>query len=88
MPARNKPSMKIGLFSVLTATALLAGCAVGPDYQRPDSTLPERYSQTEAAPAVRAEAPVNPTWWMLFGDAGLNALVTQALVQELFKKWN
>ena len=79
MPARNKPSMKIGLFSVLTATALLAGCAVGPDYQRPDSTLPERYSQTEAAPAVRAEAPVNPTWWMLFGDAGLNALVTQAL---------
>ena len=80
MPARNKPSMKIGLFSVLTATALLAGCAVGPDYQRPDSTLPDQYSQAEALVAARAEAPVNPDWWMLFGDASLNALVEQALV--------
>ncbi len=76
MPARNKPPMKIGLFSVLTATALLAGCAVGPDYARPSSTLPEDYSQ---APEARATAPVNPEWWMLFGDAGLDALVQQAL---------
>ena len=77
MPARNQPSLKIGLFSVLTATALLAGCAVGPDYARPSATLPEDYSQ--AAPEARAAAPVNPDWWMLFGDAGLNALVQQAL---------
>ena len=77
MPARNNPPVKIGLFSVLTATALLAGCAVGPDYARPSATLPEDYSQ--AAPEARAAAPVNPDWWMLFGDAGLNALVQQAL---------
>lgn len=77
MPARNKPPMKIGLFSVLTATALLAGCAVGPDYARPSATLPEDYSQ--AIPEARAAAPVNPEWWMLFGDQGLNALVQQAL---------
>jgi len=79
MPAPHKPNLKIGLFSALTATALLAGCAVGPDYQRPDSTLPEKYSQAEAVPAARAEAPVNPEWWMLFDDASLNALVAQAL---------
>ena len=77
MPASNKPPVKIGLFSLLTATALLAGCAVGPDYVRPSATLPEDYSQ--AAPEARAAAPVNPDWWMLFGDAGLNALVQQAL---------
>ena len=77
MPARNKPSMKISLFSALTATAFLAGCAVGPDYARPSSTLPDDYSQ--AAPEARAAAPVNPEWWMLFGDPGLNALVQQAL---------
>jgi len=76
MPAHNKPRMKIGLISVLTATALLAGCAVGPDYARPSATLPEDYSQ---APEARAAAPVNPEWWMLFGDSGLNALVQQAL---------
>ncbi|QLQ26845.1 MAG: efflux transporter outer membrane subunit [Dechloromonas sp.] len=72
-PHENRP------FSALTATALLAGCAVGPDYQRTDSTLPEQYGQTEAAPAAPAEAPVNPEWWTLFGDASLNALVDQAL---------
>lgn len=77
MPARNKPPVKIGLFSALTATVLLAGCAVGPDYARPSSTLPEDYSQ--AAPEARAAAPVNPEWWQLFGDADLNALVDQAL---------
>ena len=79
MAAPHKPPMKIGLFSALTATALLAGCAVGPDYQRPGSTLPDQYSQAEAQPAARAEAPVNPEWWTLFGDASLNALVAQAL---------
>ena len=77
MPARNKPSMKISLFSALTATAFLAGCAVGPDYARPSATLPEDYSQ--AAPEAHAAAPVNPEWWMLFGDQGLNAFVQQAL---------
>jgi multidrug efflux system outer membrane protein len=77
MSARNQPAMKIGLFSALTATALLAGCAVGPDYARPSATLPDDYGQ--AAPEARAAAPVNPEWWMLFGDPSLNALVAQAL---------
>lgn len=78
MPARNKPPVKFGLFSVLTATALLAGCAVGPDYLRPDSTLPDQYSQAVAED--RSAVPVNPDWWLLFGDTSLNALVEQALV--------
>ena len=78
MPARNKPPVKIGFFSMLTATALLAGCAVGPDYLRPDSTLPDQYSQATAE--ERSAAPVNPDWWLLFGDTSLNALVEQALV--------
>ena len=77
MPACNESARKIGLFSLLTASALLAGCAVGPDYARPSAPLPEEYSQ--AAPEARATAPVNPEWWMLFGDPGLNALIQQAL---------
>ena len=58
----------------LTVAIALGGCAIGPDYFRPASTLPE------AAPAVAtAQVPVNPTWWTLFGDADLNALVDQTL---------
>jgi multidrug efflux system outer membrane protein len=77
MPARNIRPAKIGLFSVLTVTLALAGCAVGPDYQRPEATLPATYSQ--APTDESATAPVDPDWWTLFGDADLNALVQQAL---------
>ena len=56
MSARNQPNLKIGLVSLLTASALLAGCAVGPDYARPASTLPEDYDQPiEARAAARRE---------------------------------
>lgn len=65
---------EIRLILALTVAAALAGCAVGPDYIRPASTLPE-----SAQDVATAEAPVNPTWWTLFGDADLNALVEQTL---------
>ena len=66
---------KIRPFLALTVAIALSGCAIGPNYFRPASTLPE------AAPAVAtAQVPVNPTWWTLFGDADLNALVDQTLV--------
>nr|MBL8412483.1 hypothetical protein [Dechloromonas sp.] len=48
---------KIRPILALTAAIALTGCAVGPDYVRPASTLPE----TTAAVAA-AEVPVNSTW--------------------------
>ena len=61
----------------LTPIALaLAGCAVGPDYQRPAAALPTAYA--EAAPAER-NAAVDARWWALFNDATLNELVDRAL---------
>jgi multidrug efflux system outer membrane protein len=52
---------------------LVAGCMVGPDYQRPASILPAAYPDTPAvaspAAAVRAD------WWTLFNDPTLNELV-------------
>ena len=60
---------------VLLACALLAGCAVGPDYERPDMGLPGAYAEANAgdAPAVRAD------WWKLYGDPVLDQLVAAAL---------
>jgi len=61
----------------LTPIALaLAGCAGGPDYQRPAAALPTAYA--EAAPAER-NAAVDARWWALFNDATLNELVDRAL---------
>lgn len=62
---------------------LLSGCAVGPDFLRPQSSLPEQYSEVPAASAkAEAAAPVNPEWWKLFEDATLDALIAQALVNN------
>lgn len=60
---------------------LLSGCAVGPDFLRPDSTLPEQYTETsgDQAAQVTTAAAINPEWWRLFEDEILNNLVQQSL---------
>ena len=65
--------------SALLATLLvLAGCAVGPDYQRPrPPPLPTRKPPcaSEAGSwktAEPAEQALRGEWWKLFGDEGLN----------------
>ncbi len=57
----------------------LAGCAVGPDYQRPQSTLPAAYRE---APAATAASAIDRQWWRAFDDAELNALVDKALADS------
>jgi NodT family efflux transporter outer membrane factor (OMF) lipoprotein len=55
---------------------LLGGCMVGPDYHKPDVSVPTQYKElpgwTTAAPAA-AEAPKGD-WWTGFNDPLLNEL--------------
>lgn len=62
----------------------LAGCALGPDYQRPDArvALPESYANAAAASDPTTAPAVDSRWWTLFGDAQLTALVDQALASS------
>lgn len=73
MPAHKKNRLLLAL----TVTTFLAGCAVGPDYARPTSTLPEQHK--DATATAQSVAPVNAEWWTLFNDATLNQLVEQTL---------
>jgi multidrug efflux system outer membrane protein len=59
------------------AGALLAGCAVGPDYRRPPVTVPAqvRGVQGPAQPASLADQ----AWWQVFQDDALKGLVDEAL---------
>ena len=68
--------MKRALVGALAAV-LTAGCAVGPNYQRPPETAPDHfYSQpTPAEAASLADSP----WWDVFSDPTLQALVDEAL---------
>ena len=62
----------------LGAAALLAGCAVGPNFREPDlaGVTPAAWSWAPAVP--RDAAPKGP-WWRLFADPALDELEAQAL---------
>ena len=61
------------------AAILLAGCMMGPDYVRPKIDAPSafRYEVKEAAETVDTE------WWKQFGDPVLDALIAEALANNL-----
>ena len=67
----------------LAATLLLAGCAVGPNYQRPAPLVDPQVKLTEAAhnPAVSEAAPPS-RWWHLYEDAELDRLIAQAFAKN------
>nr|WP_232231952.1 efflux transporter outer membrane subunit [Burkholderia sp. WSM2230] len=62
---------------------MLAACAVGPDYTRPQAEVPPAWNADSywrvAAPS---HAPMDPDWWNVYRDSTLAALETQALAQN------
>jgi outer membrane protein, multidrug efflux system len=56
--------------------AALAGCMVGPDYERPAMELPAAYPGAQAG---AAEPAVSHDWWTLYNDPLLNELVASSL---------
>ncbi len=70
--------------ALVISTSLAAGCAVGPDYHRPDAPLADHYQGQAAVERRAAVAPASfARWWAGFGDAQLSALVDKALAQNL-----
>jgi len=61
---------------MVVAAAVLAGCAIGPDYKRPAVAQPPTFRGQATAEAVSfADAP----WWDVFQDPILKALIDDAL---------
>ena len=64
----------------LMLASALGGCALGPDYQRPDAPVPAAYKEAPGAggatwlPAAPADALDRGDWWRLFDDAELSRL--------------
>ncbi|PMR75517.1 efflux transporter outer membrane subunit [Billgrantia endophytica] len=69
------------LAAPLVFAALLAGCAVGPDYRSPDIALPEEWP--EHVLLSDAERAGWQHWWRQFGDPRLDALVERATRENL-----
>ena len=58
----------------------LVGCAIGPDYQRPETVEPPTFREqtTPAESASLADLP----WWEVFQDEALRALIGEALANN------
>ena len=70
------------LIAPALAAALLAGCMVGPDYERPATELPSSFPGAQPATAqvpTSAPVPVAADWWKLYNDPLLDDLVASAL---------
>ena len=73
-----------GTSALLVVASLLAGCAVGPDYVRPESPLPVRYLGQAAVEQRPAAASADRhAGWTGFGDPRLTRFVTLAREQNL-----
>jgi NodT family efflux transporter outer membrane factor (OMF) lipoprotein len=59
----------------------LAGCTVGPNYQRPETSVPPVFAGPSPAASI-GDFELS-SWWHGFGDAELDKLVNRALAQNL-----
>jgi NodT family efflux transporter outer membrane factor (OMF) lipoprotein len=83
---------QVRLFGAVSATVLLAGCAVGPDFKKPAAPEVNAYTAqplatTAATPEITGgdaqrfveAADISGDWWTLFHSQTLNDLVAQSL---------
>lgn len=80
---------------IIVSGAMLCGCAVGPDFRKPDDPTTKTYTaaalpdQTVAAPVAGGEAQrfifqkeITAQWWTLFHSPALDTLIRQALAEN------
>ena len=85
-------SFQTRLLSAVSLLALLGGCAVGPDFKKPDAPAVSAYTPTplanpSATPGVVAgdaqtfqqAADIGGDWWTAFHSPALTALIEQSL---------
>jgi len=66
------------VLAALTLLLVLTGCAVGPDYKKPEITSPPAW----LVDMQTAKDTANTLWWEQFNDPALNELIATALKQN------
>ena len=81
----SEPSAVVNAARPLAVAAivatLLAGCAIGPDYQPPATPLPAGFAQARGA-GLDAAAPAASEVWKSFAEPELDALIARAQQRE------
>jgi NodT family efflux transporter outer membrane factor (OMF) lipoprotein len=67
------------------ALGVLAGCAVGPNYHKPETRAPAHFGEAGSS-GIQADVPVNAVqlahWWMVFRDPELESLMGRAIANN------
>lgn len=66
--------------ALVLSSTLLAACAVGPDFTKPDATAPNGFRMAE--PGDTAASIANTPWWELLKDRELQKLIHTALEEN------
>ena len=74
--------MKI-LFKINILAMTLAGCAMGPDYQRPTLDTPAQFKEDKGWVQTGTPDLTNDAWWTIFGDETLNQLESRVEAANL-----
>jgi multidrug efflux system outer membrane protein len=74
-----RAALRVRMSAPILFLALLQGCLLGPDYERPKVDVPQsfRFEYANAADVVNTE------WWEQFQDPALNDLIKAALENNL-----
>jgi NodT family efflux transporter outer membrane factor (OMF) lipoprotein len=84
----DKAKPRCALLAGLLAATALTGCTMGPDFHRPDWTLPSSWfagpKEVLTPPrSVLVAEPIDPSWWTLFGDPVLTGLEKRVAAENL-----
>ena len=86
---RSRPVL---VYAITLYAMAIAGCMVGPDYQRPKVNMPATWvgatNQPTTQPATRTSKTISQPaelkeWWTTFHDATLDSLIQRALESNL-----
>jgi NodT family efflux transporter outer membrane factor (OMF) lipoprotein len=79
---KQAPTRKT-LLAAAAAALLLSACAVGPDYVRPATVAPAAFKEMKDwKTATPQDQELHGTWWEIFQDPQLNALVEQVNISN------
>src|SRR5512143_3839216 len=77
LKVRQEDRTKMASRIALILTFFLAGCTLGPDYNRPSVLTPDNYRGLQGAPPQESLADL--PWWEVFKDPVLQELTREAL---------
>jgi NodT family efflux transporter outer membrane factor (OMF) lipoprotein len=78
-----RPARRRRTAALILVLAAAGGCAVGPNYHRPDAQAPQRFKEAQGwKPAEPREAASGTDWWSVYGDATLDQFEKQIEVSN------